>query len=51
MINGTPDPGLPFFVALVVITATRARLRRERIQTPATPQWPQAAPTPAAPGA
>ena len=29
MINGTPDPGLPFFVALAVITATRARLPRE----------------------
>lgn len=30
MINGTPDPGLPFVIALVAITAVRARLLRER---------------------
>ncbi len=32
MINGTPDPGLPFVVALVTVTAVRARLRREGAQ-------------------
>ncbi len=43
MINGTPDPGVVFFVALAVITATRSRLLRDhRLSTVAAPPWSSA---------
>lgn len=43
MINGTPDPGLPFIIALVTITAVRARLLRERaLERPSFPTWSEA---------